>query len=97
MQINIDQIKNRIIPLLKEAGVNRCSVFGSYARGENDKDSDLDLLVEISKNKTLFDIVALKLKLEEILGKKVDLVEYETIKPALKEIILNNQLPIYQI
>jgi len=58
------------------------------------EDSDIDILVEIEKDISLLDFVGLKLEIEEALGRKVDLVEYNTIKPLLKERILNEQVII---
>ena len=57
-------------------------------------DSDIDILVEIGKDISLLDFVGLKLELEEVLENKVDLVEYKTIKPLLKERILKEQVMI---
>ncbi len=93
-QKRLEKIKTKILPILKQAGVKRSSLFGSYVRGEETKDSDIDILVELPKGKSLFDFVDLQLKLEEMLNRKVDLVEYSTIKPRLKPYILDNQLQI---
>ncbi len=90
----VEEIKTKILPILKEAGVIRSSLFGSFARGENTQKSDVDILVEIKKNISLLDFVDLKLKLEDILGKKVDLVEYGAIKPFLRDVILSEQIKI---
>ena len=92
--MNIDQIKKKAVPIFKKAGVKRSSLFGSCARGGAKKRSDIDILVDFPENKSLFDFVGLRLDLEEVLGKKVDLVEYSTIKPRLKPYILGNQIPI---
>ena len=91
---SIDQIKTQILPVLKKAGVTRSSIFGSYARGEETKNSDVDILVDFPEEKSLFDFVGLKLDLEDILEKKVDLVEYGAIKPLIKDQILSEQIPI---
>ena len=69
-------------------------MFGSVVRGEMREDSDIDILVEIDKDISLLDFVGIKLELEEILGRRVDLVEYKTIKPLLKENILKEQVVI---
>lgn len=53
-----------------------------------------DILVEIEKDISLLDFVDLKLEIEEKLGRKVDLVEYSTIKPLLKDVILREQVAI---
>ena len=55
---------------------------------------DIDILVEVGSDMSLLDFVGLKLEVEEALGRKVDLVEYSTIKPLLKERILNEQVVI---
>lgn len=94
MRTSLDEIKKKAIPVLKEAGVLRSAIFGSYVRGEERENSDIDILVEFPKGKSLLDLVRLERKLKEVLGKKVDLVEYSTIKPRLKPYILNDQVPI---
>ncbi len=93
-QLTIEEIKEKALPILKEAGIKRSSLFGSYVRGEQTDTSDIDLLVDFPKGKSLFDFIDVKLKLEESLGKKVDLVEYHLIKPRLKKYILPEQFPI---
>ena len=91
---NLNHIKRKTLPILKEAGVTRSALFGSYARGENKNESDIDILIDLPQDKSLFDFVDLKLKLQEALGRNVDLVEYISIKPQLKNSILKDQLQI---
>lgn len=93
-QINIAQIKHRVLPILKEAGVTRSALFGSVVRGEVRKNSDIDMLVDFPKGKSLFDFIGLQLKLEDALQKKVDLITYTGIKPRLRERILHEQVQI---
>ena len=90
----IQEIKEKVIPVLKENKVAKAGLFGSYARGEQKKNSDVDILVEINDNRSLTEIIGLKLLLEKILKRKVDLVEYNTIRKELKDSILNNQIPL---
>jgi uncharacterized protein len=91
--MEIADIKKKIKPILKRHDVKKAAVFGSYARGDQKKKSDVDILVEYKKNdKSLFDFVGLKLDLEEKLNKKVDLVEYSTIRPRIKDRILKEQV-----
>lgn len=89
-------IKKQILPILKRQGVIRAALFGSGARGEARKNSDIDLLIKIKENKSLLDIVRLKLELERKLGRKVDLVEYSAIRPSIKDRVLNEQKVIYE-
>lgn len=94
MEIDIAKIKQKILPILHRYGVTRVGLFGSYVRGEMREDSDIDIVVKIEKDISLLDFVELKLEIEEVLGRKVDLVEYNTIKPLLRERILKEQVVI---
>jgi uncharacterized protein len=94
MKNNIKNIKQKVLPILKRHRVNRAALFGSLARGTMKKDSDVDILVDIRKNISLLDFVGIKLELEEKLNMKVDLVEYNTIKPLIRDKILKEQVKI---
>ena len=92
--MNVEEIKKKIIPILKRYHVNRAGIFGSIVRGEETKESDIDVLVEIERRMSLLDFVGLKLELEDALGRKVDLGEYSTIKPIIREQILSEEVAI---
>lgn len=92
--MNIEEIKGKILPILKKYGVTRAGIFGSVVRGEAREESDIDILVEIESRMSLLDFVGLKLELEEALGKPVDLGEYSEIKPIIKKQILEEEVPI---
>ncbi len=89
-------IKKQIVPILKRQGVTKAAFFGSTARGEAKKNSDIDLLVNLKKDKSLLDLVGLKLALEKKLGKKIDILTYNGIHRLLKDKILNEQKIIYE-
>jgi len=91
---SIEEIKEKITPILHRYGVTRAAFFGSLVRGEVKPDSDVDILVEIKNDMSLLDFVGMKLELEEAINRKVDLVEYETIKPLIREKILSEQVAI---
>lgn len=93
-QATLEQIKKQALPVLKEAEVKRAALFGSYVRGEDTNKSDIDILVDFPRGKTLLDLVDLKMTLEKKLRRKVDVVTYEGIHPLLKDSILNSQYPI---
>jgi len=88
----VDDVENRIIQVLKRHNVKKTALFGSHVRGEARKGSDIDILVELDEDVNLLDFVGIKLELEEATGKKVDLVEYGTIKPLLRDRILKEQV-----
>ena len=94
MEDSIAEIIQTAVPILKKAGVTRSSLFGSYVRGEQREDSDIDLLVEYPKGLSLFDVGEIKHRLEDALGKKVDLADFKRIKPRLKPYILSEHRPI---
>lgn len=92
--MNILSIKEQAAPILEKYGVIRASLFGSVARGEDTEKSDVDILVEVSDKKSLFDMMDIQFALEDALDKKVDLVEYKAIKPRLRPYILKDQIQI---
>ncbi len=95
MNLQFQKIKKTIPPILKSHGVKRAAVFGSVARGESTIKSDLDLLIEFSsKKKSLFDLIGLKLALEDRLHRKVDVITYRSIHPLLRDRIMSEQRPI---
>lgn len=94
MNSNLDNIKKKALPVLIDAGVIRSSIFGSYARGENNEESDIDVLVEFPQGKSLLDLVRLERKLGKVLVKKVDLLTYNSISPLLKDYIQKDAIQI---
>ena len=92
MNKEIEKIKKKIVPLLKKNKVVRAGIFGSYARGEETKDSDIDILVEIDRS--LLDLVGLEMDLKKALKIKVDLLTYGGISPYLRDKILSEEVRI---
>jgi len=91
----IEKIKSKITKVLKKNKVSKAGIFGSYSRGEQKQNSDIDIVIQIEdKNMSLLGFIGLKLKLEEILRKKVDLVEYSALRPLIKTRILNEEVSI---
>ena len=74
------EIKNIILSYLKEYDPLKIGIFGSFARGDNKKESDLDILVEFKESPTLLTLIKLENDLSEILGIKVDLVTTGALK-----------------
>ena len=91
---NVEDIKQRAIPILKKEGTTRAALFGSVVKGEMREDSDIDILVDLPRGTSLFDLAGLKIELEESLGRDVDVITYNSIDPLLKDNILKGQLRI---
>jgi predicted nucleotidyltransferase len=89
----LKKLKNKIISILKKNMIKRAGIFGSYARGEQRRDSDIDILIEPRKGMG-FGFAGLEIQLSKALKKKVDLVSYNGISPYLKERILNEEVKI---
>jgi predicted nucleotidyltransferase len=94
MNKQLDEIKQKIIPILKKHNVTRAGIFGSFARGEQKKRSDVDILVKVKKEMDLIDFIRLKNTIEKSIRRKIDLVEYECIRPELEKRILKEEIPI---
>ncbi len=86
--------KEKIISILKSNDVIKAGLFGSFARGETKKNSDIDILVKFKGSKSLFDLVGLKIELEDKLRKKVDILTYNSIHPLIKKNILKEEIRI---
>jgi predicted nucleotidyltransferase len=94
--MTVETIKKQIVPILKRQGVIKAAVFGSAARGEMTKKSDVDILIKYGSKKSLFDLIRLEFDLGKKLGRKVDLLTYKSIHHLLRDIILKEQKVIYE-
>jgi hypothetical protein len=81
--------------LCKNEGVIFLALFGSFVRDENNENSDIDFFVRFSKNKSLFEIIALTHKLSELLGSPVDLLTENSLNAYLKDSIFKEMEEIY--
>ena len=80
---------------LVKQGARHLSIFGSFARNEATKDSDIDILVDFDAKKGFFVFADLKFYLEDILKCEVDLVSTRALHPALKKRILNEAKQVF--
>lgn len=74
--------------------IHGIGVFGSYARGEQRDDSDLDLLVDLGEGMGLIEYVRLQMELSDALGVHVDLVEREALRPRIAPHVLAEVVPL---
>ena len=77
------ELFEKISSFLEKEGAIKVAIFGSYARGEEKPESDIDILVEFSETKGLLTLVRIERELSELLGVKVDLLTEESISPYL--------------
>lgn len=87
----INEINKTLIKVLKKHGVKRAALFGSIVTGEATEESDIDLLIEFEGRKSLLDLAGLKLELQELLRRRVDVLTYGSLHPLLRERILSEQ------
>lgn len=87
----IEELKKTLIDVLRKHDVKKAALFGSIVRGEATDESDIDLLVEFEGRKSLLDLAGLKLDLQEIVRRNVDVLTYKSLHPLLKERILSEQ------
>ncbi len=93
-----NSIFQKINAYLSHELIDKAWVFGSFSRNEENENSDIDLLVQFSKDKkiTLFYYLRLKNKLENLTGKKVDLVEAGQLKSFAKDSFEKDKILIYE-
>jgi hypothetical protein len=87
----------RLIDICRQNDISMVGVFGSMARGEAKKTSDIDLLVRFSKRKSLLAVVRLERELTEALGRKVDLLTEAAISPYLRERVTKEVRVVYEM
>ena len=75
-------------------GARNVRVFGSMARGTATERSDLDLLVDMEPGRDLLDLVALKLEIEEAVGRRVNVLTENSLSPYLREKVLREAVPL---
>ncbi|MBI2066614.1 MAG: nucleotidyltransferase family protein [Deltaproteobacteria bacterium] len=86
--------RNQVMGLARRHGAKNIRIFGSVARGEAQLDSDIDLLVEMESGRTLLDLVSFWQEIEDLLGRKVDVLTDGGISPYLKDQIYSEAVPL---
>ena len=86
--------REEILRIAAKHGAHNVRVFGSVARGEAGENSDIDLLVELEEGRSLLDQAGLVLDLEELLGRKVDVVTEQGLYWLLRRRILKEARPL---
>lgn len=90
----VEEYRQMILPVLKRYLIKRAAIFGSFAKNEASKDSDIDLLIETDKNFTLLKMIQLEDEISKLTNRKVDIVEYSAIKPSIRNEVLQSSVTI---
>ncbi len=86
--------RERILSIAARHGARNVRIFGSMARGEATESSDVDFLIDLEPDRSLFDLSALLLDFEELLGRKVDVVTEDSIYWLIRRRILKEAVPL---
>ena len=95
METIIENIKKEARSILERNDTDFAAVFGSHAKGEADKDSDVDILIRFAQPKSLFEIARIEEELSDSLGRNVDLVTENSLSPYIKDEIISSSKIVY--
>lgn len=90
----VAEIREKVANVLRERGVLKAFIFGSFARGEEEGDSDVDFLVEFEDGRTLLDLSGLRLDLSDALDREVDVVTPNALHPRMRAQIFRERVEI---
>jgi predicted nucleotidyltransferase len=86
----------KLVAYLRKKGAKKILLFGSYSRGEQGKNSDIDLIVDFSKPKSLLEIISIENGLSaELGGKRIDLLSRESLSPYIASKVLASAKVLY--
>jgi predicted nucleotidyltransferase len=88
-----EELINNIKNYLLSEDIKKAAIFGSFARNEETAKSDIDILIKGEKL-SIFDILRIEDALQTISNRKIDIVEYDAIKPSLKQYIFQNTIQL---
>ena len=86
--------REQIKRVAQKYGASNIRVFGSVSRGEEGPKSDIDFLIDFEADRSLLDLVGLKLELEELLGYKVDLVTEKAMHRLIADQVIKEAVPL---
>jgi len=92
---SFDEIKQIVTALGNQYGIERVFLFGSYARGDNTENSDIDFRIDKGKIRGLFQLCSFKNQLEDRLGKKVDVLTTQSLDQEFLKHIAKEEILLY--
>jgi hypothetical protein len=90
----LEDYKKILLPVLNRYLVKRAAIFGSFAKDNAKNDSDLDLLIEPEAGFTIFKMLQLEEEIAALIDRKVDIVEYQALKPSIRNEVLASSVNI---
>jgi len=90
----LEQYQKLILPVLQRYFIKRAAFFGSFAKGNNNENSDVDLLIEPGKGFTIFELLKIESEISNLINRKVDLVEYSALKSSIRDEVLLSAITI---
>jgi uncharacterized protein len=93
---NKEEVYKNIVDFLAQEGASQVSVFGSFARDEEDNTSDIDILVEFERKMGLIEFCGIERRLSDFVGMKIDLLTKSAINPLIQPFVENDRKIIYQ-
>lgn len=94
IQSQLIKKRDEILSIAAKHGAYNVKLFGSIVRGESTDMSDIDFLVDFEEGRSLFDLIAFKQDLEDMLGRKVDVVTNEALHWYIREQVMNEAVPL---
>jgi predicted nucleotidyltransferase len=86
------EVTQTVLPILQRSGATRAGLFGSLVHGRLRRRSDIDILVELSRDLSLLDVIGIQQELEDALGRKVDLVSRDIGSCGREKIIVTPRI-----
>jgi uncharacterized protein len=86
--------RTEILALASKYGAQNCRVFGSVARGDAGPESDVDFLVDLEPNRSLLDLGGLLMDLQDLLGRRVDVVTERGLRDRIRDRVLREAIPL---
>ncbi len=90
----VKEKRGEILRIASKHGAHDVRIFGCVARGEDDRESDMDFLVELEAGRSLLDLGGLQTELEALLGCRVDVVTTRGLKARIRERVLREAMPV---
>jgi uncharacterized protein len=90
----LQEKRDQIMAIAARHGARNVRIFGSAARGEDDADSDVDVLVDLEPGRSLLDLGGLLMDLQELLERRVDVATVGGLRPRIRERVLAEAVPL---